>query len=104
MAIPIKKSRKKAEVKNDFEFDEEEDIEICDFSEGEPILEGTLLRSFVFDDSNSEPVEVPLISDNSNNNSNNNTTPISTINSNIEANKNSNNKAASNLINKKISS
>ena len=42
---------------------EEEDIEICNFSEGEPILEGTLLRSFVFNDSSSEPIEVPLTSD-----------------------------------------
>ena len=97
MAHPIKKSSQKANINNDFEFDEEEDIEICNFSEGEPILEGTLLRSFVFNDSSSEPIEVPLTSDI-------NANPIISKNSNIEANENSSNEAASNLSNKKISS
>ena len=96
MANPIKKSSKKANINNDFEFNEEEDIDVCNFSEGEPILEGTLLRSFVFDDSNAEPIEIPLTSDNA--------APIISKNSNIEANANSNNDAASNLNNKKISS
>ena len=90
------KSRKKTEIKNNFEFDEEEDIEVCNFSEGEPVLEGTLLRSFVFDDFSAEPIEVPLTSDN--------VAPIGSKNPNIEANENSNNEAASNLNNKKISS
>lgn len=94
MAVSNKKSRK-----NDFRFDDEdEDIEICSLTEGEPILEGTLLRSFIFDDSSSEPIEVPVTSYNDNG------APISTKNSNIEANENSNDKAASNLSNKKISS
>ena len=88
MDIPIKKSVNKAVVKNAFEFDEEEDIEVCDFSEGEPILEGTLLRSFVFDDSSSEPIEVPTTSNNDNN------LTINSINT---------NNVASNLNNKKIS-
>lgn len=85
MAVSNKKSRK-----NDFRFDDEdEDIEICSLTEGEPILEGTLLRSFIFDDSSSEPIEVPVTSYN-------NIAPISTKNSTIEANEN--------LSDKKISS
>lgn len=94
MANTIKKSRKKAEIKN--EFDEDDDIEVCNFSEGEPILEGTLLRSFVFDDSNDEPIEVDLTSVNA--------APISPKTSNIEASENSTNETASNLNNKEISS
>lgn len=94
MANPIKKTRKKAEIKNDF--DEEEDIEFCNFSEGEPILEGTLLRSFVFDDSSDEPIEIDLTSANA--------APISPKTSNIQATENSNNETASNLNNKEISS
>lgn len=95
MTNPIKKSRKKSDIKNDFEEDDD-DIEVCNFSEGEPILEGTLLRSFVFDDSSSEPIEVDLTSANA--------APIDTKTSNIQANENSNNEAPSNLSNKKISS
>ena len=95
MDIPIKKLRKKADVKN--EFDEEEDIDVCNFSEGEPVLEGTLLRSFVFDDSSAEPIEVPLTSDN------NDSLPINSSNNNNGNNILTNNDA-SNLSNKKISS
>lgn len=85
MAVSNRKSRK-----NDFRFDDEdEDIEICSLTEGEPILEGTLLRSFIFDDSSSEPIEVPVTS------YNDNAAPISTKNSNIQANENSNNKKIS---------
>jgi len=91
MTIPIKKSRKKSEVKNDFEFDEDEDIDVCNFSEGEPVLEGTLLRSFVFDDFSTEPIEVPLTSDNNN-------LPINS------SNNNNGNNDTSNLSNKEISS
>ncbi|WP_160692685.1 hypothetical protein [Clostridium sp. C2-6-12] len=96
MGSSIKKSRKKSEIKNDFEFDEDDDIEVCNFSEGEPILEGTLLRSFVFDDSTDEPIEVDLTSANA--------APIGTKTSNIEANENSTNETASNLNNKETSS
>ena len=97
MALPIKKSRKKTEIKTNFEFDEDEDIEVCNFSEGEPILEGTLLRSFVFDDFSTEPIEVPLTSDN------NDSLPINSSNNNNGNNILTNNDA-SNLSNKKISS
>jgi hypothetical protein len=96
MRSSIKKSRKKAEIKNDFELDEDEGIEVCNFSEGEPVLEGTLLRSFVFDDSSDEPIEVDLTSVNA--------APISTKTSNIQANENSNNEATSSLNNNEISS
>jgi hypothetical protein len=64
MAVSNKKSSKKTKVKNDFEFDEEEDIDICSLTEGEPILEGTLLRSFIFSDPNSEPIEIHVNSTN----------------------------------------
>lgn len=124
MAVSNKKSSKKAK-KNDFEFDEEEDIEICSLTEGEPILEGALLRSFIFADPNSKPIEIPVNSTNAitinnldNNNmgnlpsgnidirDNDNADPISTKNTNIEINENSITKAPSslNLSNEKISS
>lgn len=123
MAISNKKSSKKTKVKNDFEFDEEEDIDICSLTEGEPILEGTLLRSFIFADPNSEPIEIPVNSNNTitTNNLNHNNIgnlpagniaiidnapadSISSKNSNVEVNENSSIKAASNLRNEKISS
>lgn len=123
MAGSNKKSSKKTKVKNDFEFDEEEDIEICSLTEGEPILEGTLLRSFIFLNPNSEPIQIPVNSTNAitinnldNNNmgnlpssniaisDNNNADPIITKNSNIEINENSITKAppSLNLSNEKI--
>lgn len=116
MAVSNKKSRKRAEVKNDFEF-EEEDIEVCSITEGEPILEGALLRSFVFDDSSSEPIEVDLTSDNTaltiNNSKDNNTdnlpaTNIASVTNNnstaTTSTQNSNIEHNINLSNKKISS
>lgn len=64
MNVPIKKSRGKDKVKNDFCNDEDEAVEIIGFSEGEAKIEGTLLKSFSFD-CDEELVEEPIIPPNS---------------------------------------
>jgi hypothetical protein len=63
MNIPIKKSRGKSQIKNDFSMDEDELIDVSGFSEGEAKIEGTLLKSFSFD-SDDELVEVVINSTN----------------------------------------
>jgi hypothetical protein len=47
--MTVKKSKSKGEIKDDFSIDENESIDICTFSEGDLKLEGTLLKSFSFD-------------------------------------------------------
>lgn len=64
MKVPIKKSRGKAHVKDDFCTDEDESIDIISFSEGEAKIEGTLLKSFSFN-FDDELVEDPINSTNS---------------------------------------
>jgi hypothetical protein len=59
MNLTTKKSKTKAEIKNDFGVDEDNSAEIFSFYEGETKIEGTLLRSFSFD-SEEEPVELSI--------------------------------------------
>jgi hypothetical protein len=47
--MTVKKAKSKGEIKDDFSIDENEALDICTFSEGELKLEGTLLKSFSFD-------------------------------------------------------
>jgi hypothetical protein len=56
MNMALKKSKSKGEIKDDFSFDENESTDIFTFSEGELKLEGTLLKSFSFDN-DGEPNE-----------------------------------------------
>lgn len=59
MNLTTKKSKAKAEIKDEFLVDENETMDICGFSDGEVKIEGTLLRSFSFD-SQEEPVELSI--------------------------------------------
>ena len=49
MNMTIKNSKSKGEIKDDFSVNENESTDIFTFSEGELKLEGTLLKSFSFD-------------------------------------------------------
>lgn len=49
MNMTLKKSKSKGEIKDDFSIDENDSMDICTFSEGELKLEGTILKSFSFD-------------------------------------------------------
>ena len=42
-------TKSKDKIKDDFSINQDESKEIFSFSEGEPQIEGTLLRSFSFD-------------------------------------------------------
>lgn len=59
MSSTTKKSKKSNKIKDDFSINEDETEEIFTFSEGEPQIEGTLLRSFSFD-SEDELIEIPI--------------------------------------------
>lgn len=49
MSLHRKKSKNK--YKDDFTVEEDEELSICNIIEGEPIIEGKILRSFSFEDS-----------------------------------------------------
>lgn len=55
MSLHKKKSKNK--YKDDFTVEEDEGLSICNLLEGEPIIEGNILKSFSFEDSG-EPAEV----------------------------------------------
>lgn len=55
MSLHNKKSKNK--YKDDFTVEEEEELSICNLIEGEPIIEGKVLKSFSFEDSD-KPLEV----------------------------------------------
>lgn len=55
MSLHRKKSKNK--YKDDFTVEEDEELSICNLIEGEPIIEGKILRSFSFEDSD-QPAEV----------------------------------------------
>jgi len=59
MNLTTKKSKTKAEIKDDFSIDEDKSAEVFSFYEGETKIEGTLLRSFSFD-SEEEPIELSM--------------------------------------------
>lgn len=66
MNMLVKKSKSNKEIKDDFSFEENDSTDIFTFTEGEPQLEGTLLRSFSFD-SDDELIEANLNSPTSDN-------------------------------------
>ena len=49
MNMTLKKAKSKGEIKDDFSIAKNESMDIGTFSEGELKLEGTLLKSFSFD-------------------------------------------------------
>lgn len=57
MSLHKKKSKNKYNYKDDFTVEEEDELSICTLIEGEPIIEGKILKSFSFEDSD-EPAEV----------------------------------------------
>ncbi|EHJ00568.1 hypothetical protein CDLVIII_4030 [Clostridium sp. DL-VIII] len=57
MNITTKKSKSKDQVKDDFSINEDEELDVSEFCDGEAKIEGELLRSFSFDSSD-EPIEV----------------------------------------------
>jgi hypothetical protein len=59
MNLTAKKSKSNDKIKGDFCVNEDESTEIFSFSEGEPKIEGTLLKSFSFD-SEDELMEMPI--------------------------------------------
>lgn len=59
MDIPLKKSKSKAVITDDFSVNEEEFMDVSCFTDGEAKLEGTLLKSFSFT-SDDELIEVPI--------------------------------------------
>ena len=63
MSLTTKKSKRKDKIKDDFSINQDESKEIFSFSEGEPQIEGTLLRSFSFD-SDDELMEIPITAQN----------------------------------------
>lgn len=63
MSLTTKKSKRKNKIKDDFSVNVDESKEIFSFSEGEPQIEGTLLRSFSFD-SEDELMEIPITAQN----------------------------------------
>lgn len=63
MDIPLKKSKTKGEIKDEFSVDEDKLMDICSFTDGEAKAEGAVLRTFSFDDEDN-PVEISAISPN----------------------------------------
>ncbi|OOM69048.1 hypothetical protein [Clostridium sp. BL-8] len=57
MNITTKKSKSKDQVKDDFSINEDEELDVSEFCDGEAKIEGELLRSFSFDSSD-EPTEI----------------------------------------------
>ncbi len=78
MDITRKKSKSKDQVKEDFSINEDEELDVSDFCDGEAKIEGELLRSFSFDSSD-EPIEVFT---NSSSASTSSTTPAKVISTN----------------------
>ena len=76
-----KKSKKEVEIEDDFSVKATENTDIFTITEGEPVIEGTLLKSFTFDD-NEDLVETcavpspPMDSAPININLSNNTIPL----------------------------
>jgi hypothetical protein len=57
MNITTKKSKSKDQIKDDFSINEDDELDVSEFCDGEAKIEGELLRSFSFDSSD-EPIEV----------------------------------------------
>ncbi|WP_315072511.1 hypothetical protein [uncultured Clostridium sp.] len=57
MNLTAKKSKSKFEIKDDFNINEDDELDVSEFCDGEAKIEGELLRSFSFDSSD-EPIEV----------------------------------------------